>query len=636
MAIRATPDNLSLDYPSGAVAPTGRVVEFAEVWAHRESLRQACTRMIGDPARAEDLVQETFLSAIKSGPHLEPRESMGPWLATVARRRSIDELRGRRRLAVVPTPPEPEPTILDDPAEQFLSRELVTQLRTAIAELTPRERQLLLRQATYGLSLSDLAAEEETSVASVRSVLTRARQKVRTSLERGGALGGLPIPRWLLNLRDKALRSAYLWEPTLPSLTGAGAQAVVAIAAAVAMLIGGLGATGDHSLTMIGSESDSTPPLAAREGGTGGVAPSAPSVPPVSGAGAPSGGSAPQGDALITPAALPLPTRAPLDSRTPDNTSPFSFARSETGGHVYALTAIGMAGTAVFRSTDSGTTWQRLHTLDYRIDGRILLPPTYPASPTIFIATNTHLLRSEDAGLTFLPVAPARGSDSVLVPPDYSATRRLLIAGAPFLAYHVDDGGRLETLGAAIPAVTTSFSMVPAGTYATDGAMLIGTTIAGGPKGTYTSAVYRCTTSTCAAPVPLPFGGSTPELVRFSSGVVFTFLDARPFSSHRSTDDGASFQPIALPANFQPEVFLEAPSGELILSGAGLGPGLPGLFRSTDFGDSWTVLGTGTDMAEGSFTMILLTTNALLATATPPGTGVRCSHDGGVAWSRRC
>jgi RNA polymerase sigma-70 factor (ECF subfamily) len=637
MAIRATPDNLSLDFPSDAAVPAGRIAEFAEVWAHRESLRQACTRLIGDPARAEDLVQETFLSAIRSGPRLEPRESMGPWLATVARRRSIDELRGRRRLAVVPTPPEPEPTVLDDPAEQFLSQELITQLRAAIAELTPRERQLLLRQATYGLSLSDLAAEEETSVASVRSVLTRARQKVRMSLERGGALGGLPVPRWLLNLRDKVARSAYLWEPALPTLTGAGAQAVVAIAAAVAMLIGGVGATHtpDHSLTMIGADSDSDPVSPLRGAGEGGGhAPSAPEVRTAIGSGEPPGTSR-QGDALITPAALPLPTRAPLDSRTPDDTSPFSFARSETGGHVYALANISNAGTALFRSTDSGATWQRLHTLDYKLDGQVLVPPSYPASSTIFIATATHLLRSDDAGLTFLPVAPTRGNRSVLVPPDFSTTGRLILAGAPFMAYHVQDRS-LETLGAAIPAVSTTLSVIPGGTYGTDRAMLIGTTMPGGTKGLYTSAVYRCTTTTCGAPVPLPFGGSTPELVRLSSGVVITFMDTPPFATHRSTDDGASFQRVALPANLQPEAFIEGLSGELIMAGAPLGVGLPGLFRSTDLGASWAVLGTGTDMAGGSRAMIRLTTGAILATATPAGSGVRCSHDDGITWSRRC
>ena len=108
MAIRARSDNLSLDHPEAvAASPVAPVHDFSELWAHREALRQACYRMVGNEATAEDLVQETYLRALSSNARLEEHRSVVPWLATVARRRSIDELRFRRRLSVVDTLPEP-------------------------------------------------------------------------------------------------------------------------------------------------------------------------------------------------------------------------------------------------------------------------------------------------------------------------------------------------------------------------------------------------------------------------------------------------------------------------------------------------------------------------------------------------
>lgn len=644
MAVRASSDNLSLDIPSDAGAPTAPVVDFSEVWAHRESLRQACTRLIGDPSRAEDLVQETFLSALKSGRSLERRESMGPWLATVARRRSIDELRGRRKLAVVPSPPEPEPTVLDDPAEQFLSSELVTQLRQAIADLTPRERQLLLRQAHHGLSLSELAAEEETSVASVRSVLTRARQKVRMSLERGGALGGLPLPRWLLSLREKTVRWALLWEPSLPSLTGAGAQvtsAIVAVVTAVAMMLGNAGPFHgpDQSLTMIGTDGGSA--LADTTAGGGGAADAAAhrrtSVSHPSEESRTAGTqNAALGSALPAPVDV-SPSLPPNHHTTPDKTGPEEYAASETGGHVYALddnSSGTVLQTVMFRSTDSGASWSQVSTFNYKLEGRIILPPTYPAQPTIFIAAGTHLLRSDDAGSKFVPVAPSRGRHSVMLSPTFLSDARIFIAGTPFLVYDAEQN-TLEPLGTTNAPMNSNMTLTRAATYGTDEAVLVGGTARVGTSTKNTSAVYRCTPTACGPPVTLPIGNSAPALVRLASGSLLTY-HTTPYAFYRSTDDGASFQQLTLPTGFHPSYMFELTAGELIIGGGTMPGTVTGLFRSTDEGTTLTAIGGGTDMEGGGPAMIPLPTGALLGTPYPLGRGIRCSHDGGNTWARRC
>ncbi|HVM40643.1 MAG TPA: sigma-70 family RNA polymerase sigma factor, partial [Acidimicrobiia bacterium] len=65
-------------------------VAFEELWAERDVLRSYCLRLVGDPALADDMVQEAFIEAYRQLERLEHRGSFLPWLATVAKRRGLN------------------------------------------------------------------------------------------------------------------------------------------------------------------------------------------------------------------------------------------------------------------------------------------------------------------------------------------------------------------------------------------------------------------------------------------------------------------------------------------------------------------------------------------------------------------
>lgn len=165
----------------GSGEPRPRV-DFEELWSHRDALRDLCRRIVGDAATAEDVVQDTYVRAWNNLEQLERRPSLMPWLATVARRRSIDELRRRRRSTPVEVLRDEATRPELDPGESTAVGETVERVRDALTALTERERQLLTRRVELGLSLAELADEEESSVGSVRSVLSRARTKLRISV----------------------------------------------------------------------------------------------------------------------------------------------------------------------------------------------------------------------------------------------------------------------------------------------------------------------------------------------------------------------------------------------------------------------------------------------------------------------
>jgi RNA polymerase sigma factor (sigma-70 family) len=59
----------------------------------------ALARMLGDVGRAEELAQDAFLAALEQWPSEGVPERPGAWLMATARRKGIDQLRRRRRLA---------------------------------------------------------------------------------------------------------------------------------------------------------------------------------------------------------------------------------------------------------------------------------------------------------------------------------------------------------------------------------------------------------------------------------------------------------------------------------------------------------------------------------------------------------
>lgn len=631
MAIRARADNLSLDYPEqGAVAP---IVDFADVWAHREVLRQACVRLTGDVARAEDLVHDTFVSALKSGDRLDRRTSIGPWLATVARRRSIDEIRGRQRVALVATTPEPALPYADDPADHVLNQELVAQLRAAVETLTDRERQLLLRQATYGMSLAELAAEEQTSVASVRSVLARARQKLRVTLERNGALGVLPLPRVLVSLRDKFNRWAVQLESALPTLAGASAHVsnvVVAVVAAIATMLGAGPPLGGESVVMVGASEMAAP--------TGGPATAtARSSGPASQAVAfdsddddPGEARPPSSSGLALPGAggpVPLPP-LPQDSQKDVDDAVIEYvSSSEDGQYVFAAGLNNSGNRTIFRSSDAGATWTRLAADGYR-DGRVLVPPTYPHKPTLFAVDQYALWRSDDDGAHFLPVAPARGGAAFS--PTYAAgDERLFLSGSTVLEYWVATG--LTNPLPATASLTSGRTVLPADSFSVDGALLLGGSIKQASTVPQTGVVSRCTPGGCSAPLVLPGMYGAPELRRLSDGTIAAWDS---YKMYLSTDDGASFTSIGSPVPYGFEAITDGAPGELLLA-VTVHTTATGLFRSTDGGASWTGIGSGTPMQRGVNELFRLAGGAVIA-AAQFDTGINCSHDGGGSWAPNC
>lgn len=216
---------------------------FEDVVRDGAFLRDFCTRIVGDPVTAEDIVQETFIQAFRHLDRLERRESFTPWLATVARRRCLNELRGRGRTEPVGSMAEDSSGTAVDPADIVQANEMVDRVLGAFAVLNTRERHLLTLQIEDRMSVTELAACDKSTESSVKSVLNRARAKLRAAVEGLEVTVLAPVGVLLASFRRYWSRvgggEARQFAPMVPN----GFQRFAAVTgAAIALVLGTPGA----------------------------------------------------------------------------------------------------------------------------------------------------------------------------------------------------------------------------------------------------------------------------------------------------------------------------------------------------------------------------------------------------------
>ncbi|WP_435260100.1 sigma-70 family RNA polymerase sigma factor [Thioclava sp. FR2] len=131
---------------------------------------------------AEECAQDVMATLWQKAGMFDPtRASVATWVFTIARNRRIDALRKARR-------PEPEdlswgPDHEPDQAEVFEVQQDSERLGSALAQLPPKQRELIER-AYYGdLSHSEIAAETGLPLGTIKSRIRLALDKLRQTLD---------------------------------------------------------------------------------------------------------------------------------------------------------------------------------------------------------------------------------------------------------------------------------------------------------------------------------------------------------------------------------------------------------------------------------------------------------------------
>jgi RNA polymerase sigma-70 factor (ECF subfamily) len=172
------------------------------VQRHRGPVFNFLCRLLGDRARAEDLLQETWLKVVRSSKSYEQKAKFTTWLYTIARNLCVDASRRDRHRAttsldqtsgeedaqalgerVADTGPSPERS-----AHALQLREAMEQ---ALQKIPAEQREVFLLREYAGVAFKDIAEVTGVPENTVKSRMRYALEGLRRVLQELGVEGDL-------------------------------------------------------------------------------------------------------------------------------------------------------------------------------------------------------------------------------------------------------------------------------------------------------------------------------------------------------------------------------------------------------------------------------------------------------------
>jgi RNA polymerase sigma-70 factor (ECF subfamily) len=181
--------------------------DLVDLYQHR--LVTVLQNVVGNTEEAEDLAQEAFLRVFRGRKRYHPRAKFSTWLFTIANNLALNVLRSRQRKPAVPLklrdsgplgPRPQEQMVLDKgppPPQRVQQQELAGIIQQALETLNERQRVAVVLNKFEDMNYAEIAEVMGLSTKAVKSLLSRARDKLRivlqdyVNMENGAASSGI-------------------------------------------------------------------------------------------------------------------------------------------------------------------------------------------------------------------------------------------------------------------------------------------------------------------------------------------------------------------------------------------------------------------------------------------------------------
>jgi RNA polymerase sigma-70 factor (ECF subfamily) len=145
----------------------------------------AAYRITGNIDDARDVAQFTFLQFFLKAPPLEDQRGVDRWLYIVARNEALSVARRRLRdieAAVFESSERPQA----DLAETIARHDRAAQVRATVAELSPRDRDIIELRHFHAMPAGEMATRLGVPVGQLRKRVEHARWRLRACMVRRG------------------------------------------------------------------------------------------------------------------------------------------------------------------------------------------------------------------------------------------------------------------------------------------------------------------------------------------------------------------------------------------------------------------------------------------------------------------
>lgn len=175
---------------AGGVARHPSAEFESQVVAQLAPLRRYARSLTGDVAWADDLVQDAAERALSRWTSFRPESNLRAWLLTILRHLYIDQLRGRREIAV---DDESAPWRTLEAPRGEVDGLALRDLQRALYLLPAAQREVLLLVGVEELSYEEASTVLGVPQGTVMSRLSRAREHLRVLLDQGPTRRAAPL-----------------------------------------------------------------------------------------------------------------------------------------------------------------------------------------------------------------------------------------------------------------------------------------------------------------------------------------------------------------------------------------------------------------------------------------------------------
>ena len=161
-------------------------IKASDMLEHIDSLFAYAMTLTRDRTEAEDLVQETYVRAVRQFDSLAPQSNLRNWLFVVMRNAWLNQMRHRRNgpqfIEYDDTATLTAPASNSNPQVVYLRKLEQGEVRKAIEGLPLTYREVVLLRDIEGFSYQEIAGILDCPAGTVMSRLSRARDKLRQLL----------------------------------------------------------------------------------------------------------------------------------------------------------------------------------------------------------------------------------------------------------------------------------------------------------------------------------------------------------------------------------------------------------------------------------------------------------------------
>lgn len=175
-------------------AKNGDIEAFEELIKQSEKIvYNIAYRMLNNCEDVKDISQEVFIKVYKNLKNFDEKSAFSTWIYRIAVNTCIDEMRKRKGKQTISIEEEVQqedgavkkqiPVQIETPEENYIKKERKEELLSAVEELSQTHKTVLTLRDLEGFSYAEIAEITETSVGTVKSRLSRAREQLKNILE---------------------------------------------------------------------------------------------------------------------------------------------------------------------------------------------------------------------------------------------------------------------------------------------------------------------------------------------------------------------------------------------------------------------------------------------------------------------